>query len=349
MRASLFIVPVSMMLASPAVLSTQSRATTLTNVLLLDVPGAASGTTTADSINNSGEIAGSYEDLKVGFRVFTLTNGVFATVDPAGSVNGSSLVSLNNTGQVLGFSNTATPPDYGSYYLASNGSFSAFPPPGTTLPVGASFSFYNDVGTIAGQTSTSAFIAQGGKITTIVPPDGINVSINTVNNSNALVGGYFPTVPPSPTANQEGFLLSNGVFTPLYVPGSAFTAAVGINDKGVVVGYYNLAQVTGPDGVPFTPVLGFSYFNGVYTSYDIAGVNTTELFGINNSGQVVGYERDATGGGHGFVASAPGLGTSVPEPASLLLVAAGVLGLAGASLGRPLRCSASRHVASPRP
>ncbi len=328
MRSKLWIVPFSALLALPALLPGAARATSLLNVSLIDVPGAALASTTAFNINNSGQIAGTYEDPAVGFRVFTLTNGAYATVDPAGSVNGSSLVSLNNAGQVLGFSNTATPPNFGNYYLFSKGSFSAFPPPSANIPAGASLSFYNDVGAIAGQTATSAFIAQGGTVTTIVPPNGNSVSINTINNSNSVVGGYFPTVPPSPTANQEGFLLANGVFTPIFVPGSAFTEATGINDNGVVVGYYDQAPVTGANNIPVTPVVGFTYSNGVYTSYSIPGVTETELFAINNSGQVVGYESDTMGNGHGFVASVSGI-TAVPEPASLLLFAAGVLGLAG--------------------
>jgi hypothetical protein len=145
-----------------------------------------------------GEIAGTYLDPAVGYRVFTLSNGAFATVDPAGSVNGSSLVSLNNAGQVVGFSNTATPPEFGNYDLATGGVYSAFPPSGVTVPASAGYSFYNDKGAIAGQTSTQAFIAQGSTLTKITPPNGGNVTINTINNANQAVGGYFPATPPPP-------------------------------------------------------------------------------------------------------------------------------------------------------
>ena len=301
-----------------------ASAGTLTNVTLIDYPGAPKSTTTAYGVNNFGTVAGMYEDLAVGFRVFTLTNGVYATVDPPGSVNGSSLVSLNNAGQIVGFSNTATPPDYGSLYLATKGVYSAFPPSGTTLPPGGSVSFYNDKGAIGGQTSTGGFITQGGTVITITPPDGGNVSVNTINNSNQAVGGYFPAKPPSPTANQEGFFFSNGVFTPIYVPGSAVTYANGISDNGVVVGSYNLAQVFPTNGVPYVPVLGFTYLNGVYTSYSVPGATRTELNAINDSGEVAGYEGDALDNRHGFVAFAT---TSVPEPATFLLFGTGLIGL----------------------
>ena len=324
-------VPISAVVITAAFFANSATAGTLTAVKLFDVPGASSGSTTAYNINNSGTIAGTYLDPAVGYRVFTLTNGVYATVDPPGSVNGSSLISINNAGQVVGFSNTATPPDYGSYYLASKGSFSAFPPPGITLPPGASYSFYNDVGAIGGQTATGAFIAQGSKITPITPPDGNNVTVNTINNSNQAVGGYFPAKPPSSTANQEGFLYGAGTFTPIYVPGSAVTYTTGISDAGVVVGYYNLAQVLPVNGVPYTPTLGFTYLNGAYTTYTVPGAIETELFAINSAGQVVGYERDGNGVSHAFVATAA---TAVPEPAALALVCAGLLGLVGLRRGR---------------
>lgn len=309
-----------------ALFHTTASAGTLTGVTLFDVPGASSGSTTAYNINNAGTIAGMYLDPTVGYRVFTLKNNAFSTVDPSGSVNGSTLVSLNNSGQVVGFSNTATPPDFGSYYLANNGSFSAFPPPGSTLPPGSSYSFYNDGGAIGGQTATGGFIAQGSTITPITPPDGNNVTVNTINNSNQAVGGYFPAKPPSATANQEGYLYSAGNLTPIYVPGSAVTYTNGISDAGVVAGYYNLAQVFPTNGVPYTPTLGFTFLNGVYNTFVVPGAILTELFGINSLGQVVGYERDGNGVSHAFVASTA---TAVPEPAALALVCTALLGLIG--------------------
>jgi hypothetical protein len=320
--------------AAPTFALQSARAGTLTDLTTINVPGSVPDNTTPFAINNSGEIAGTYYDPAVGFRVFSLTDGSYTTVEPAGSVNGSSFVSLNNSGQIVGFSNTATPPSFGNYYLASNGVYSAFPPPNANTPAGATFSFYNDNGAIAGQApigttgNTTAFIAQNGVIVTIAPPTTTSTSINAINNAGAAVGGFFPAVMPSPTANQAAFLYSGGTYTTLDAPGSTFTEATGINDLGEVVGYFDSVPVTGPGGISETPIIGFTYQNGVYTDYSVPGEVETELFGINNAGEVVGYYGDEMGNAQGFSAS------TVPEPASMLLMGTGVLGFALIRRGR---------------
>jgi len=102
----------------------------LADITTVAVPGAQPGTTTPFAINNSGEIAGQYLDPAVGYRVFSVSRDAYTTVDPGPTiaVNGSYFASLNNSGQIVGFANTLTPPDFGYYYLASGGSYSSFPP-----------------------------------------------------------------------------------------------------------------------------------------------------------------------------------------------------------------------------
>ena len=305
-----------------------AKADPILGIQTIDVPGAVAGTTTPEAINDSGEIAGTYLDPAVGFRVFSLQGGAYAAVDPANAVNGSNLVSLNNSGQIVGFANTATPPTFGNYFLASGGTFSPFPPAGATVPSGASYSGLNDSGAIAGQTNigitgnTAAFVSANGAVTPIAPPTTTSTSINAINDLGSVVGGYFPAVMPSPTANQAAFLYANGIYTTLDVPGSTFTEATGINNDGVVVGYFDQAPITGPGGIQVTPITGFTYANGVYTDYSVPGQIETELFGINDSGQVVGYYGDEMGNADGFT------GTTVPEPGSLPLVLTAVAGLA---------------------
>jgi probable HAF family extracellular repeat protein len=63
-------------------------------------------------------------------------------------------------------------------------------------------------------------------------------------------------------------------FVPVDFPGSSFyTSAGGINNAGTIVGTADFH--------------GFVYKNGVYTSLNIPGSNTTYLLGINDSGEIV--------------------------------------------------------------
>jgi uncharacterized membrane protein len=305
-----------------------AHAAGLVNISLVAVPGAEAGTTTPFAINNSGEIAGQYLDPAVGYRVFALNGGAYATVDPGPAVaqNGSYFASLNNAGQILGFANTTTAPNYGYYYLANGqGALAGFPPPSSTLPTGTlNYSAYNDNGAVAGQVGNVAFVSQGGMITTIDPATTTYTYINAINDTGGVVGQFNPAAPPSPYANQDAFVYENGAYTTLAPPGARFTEATGINDKGVVVGYFDAAPVTASDGDQVTPIEGFTYENGVYREYSVPGEVETELFGINNSGEVVGYYGDEEGDASGFSALA------APEPGvwALMLVGFGGLGVA---------------------
>lgn len=308
----------------------------LVNVADVNVPGAEAGTTTPYAINNSGEIAGQYLDPAVGYRVFALNGGIYSTVDPGPALapNGSYFASLNNGGQIVGFANTTTPPNYGYYYLADrSGTIGAFPPPSISLPNGASgFSAFNDQGAVAGEDGSAAFVAQGGVITTIEPATSTDTYINAINNDGGVVGQYDPATPPSPFANQSAFLYQNGVYTTLSAPGARFTEATGISDDGVVVGYLDEAPTTAPNGVSVTPILGFTYDHGVYREYSVPGEVETELFGINDAGQVVGYFGNEQGNASGFSALA------VPEPDvwALMLVGLSGVGMAMRRSRRPL-------------
>ena len=81
-------------------------------------------------------------------------------------------------------------------------------------------------------------------------------------------------------------------FTPIDVPGASYTYAFGINESGIIVGYYGNA--TGGEH-------GYLYSGGNLTyPIDVPGASYTYAFGINDSGIIVGYYIDATGQ-HGYL------------------------------------------------
>jgi len=83
-----------------------------------------------------------------------------------------------------------------------------------------------------------------------------------INNSGDVVGTYLCSAAagctltgPAGSAGSHGFLLQDGVYTRIDVPGGTGTLARGISEQGVIVGQYNVSGVTH----------GFAYLDGEYT------------------------------------------------------------------------------------
>ncbi len=89
-------------------------------------------------------------------------------------------------------------------------------------------------------------------------------------------------------------MLSGGTYSSIEVPQVVDTEASGINDAGVIVGYY----------YPNEPNLteGFVLSGGVYTTIAIPGETYTVLYDINDNGVLLGNYQDATGLEVGFLA-----------------------------------------------
>jgi uncharacterized membrane protein len=100
----------------------------------------------------------------------------------------------------------------------------------------------------------------------------------------------------------EDFLWVNGTFTPINLPGMPS----GINDSGQIIG-----NVGGPFGADVVGAFGYLDTNGIIQTIDVPGSTGTAAYGINDAGAIVGTFT-----------------TPVPEPASLLLAAAGLIGIA---------------------
>jgi probable HAF family extracellular repeat protein len=107
-----------------------------------------------------------------------------------------------------------------------------------------------------------------------------------------------------------GFLLKNGVFTRINIPGTC-TAPIGINSQGQIVGYYDANNCAeNPQG--------FIYSGGTFTTINVPGSLLTEPNGINDSGTIVGQYRAQSGNtnNQGFIYSA-GAFTSLDFPGAV--------------------------------
>src|SRR5260370_1305396 len=113
---------------------------------------------------------------------------------------------------------------------------------------------------------SSAFAAD---FTAIDVPGGFGSTLaHGINPQGDIVGGY------SDSHNvSHGFLLSQGTFTPIDVPGAVDTNALGINQQGDIVG--TVLRIG--SGFPH----GFLLSQGTFTPIDVPGALDTGPWGIN--------------------------------------------------------------------
>jgi hypothetical protein len=256
------------------------------------VPGAEPGTTVATSINDLGQIAGWFVNSSGATEGFVDTNGVFTTFGPPplGGNTTSLLVNvtgINDAGQVVGnfFNSQAIPPG-----------------PNSFLYVNGVYTFLVNLGAVNGINNSGEVIIYGmGEPLSFSNIYGVNGPVSNVGNGEVIYPGVQVTealginnagevvgVAILPPEAPFDFLWVNGIFTLINLPGTPS----GINDSGQIIGN----------------VGGFGYLdtNGVIQSIDVPGSTGTVALGINDAGAIVGAF------------------TPVPEPASLVLAAAGL-------------------------
>jgi probable HAF family extracellular repeat protein len=262
----------------------------------------------------------------------------FMTLDFPGAVSTSAL-GINNSGQIVGQTNTASE---AHGFLYDRGSLSLIDVPGA---VGTIATGINDSGHIVGYyfagtfpQPAQGFVYDGTHFSSINFPGASNTFVWGINNRGQIIGSYQDMSFAShgflydggnlitvdlpgalqtfaqgindsghivgwgdPTqSTAEGFLYDGVHFTPIIFPGAPRNQAFGINNSGVIVGDYNLDPIPRP-GQAFH---GFRFAGGSFTSIDVPSAFTTRAIGINDMGQIVGDYIEAVGApSHGFLAT----------------------------------------------
>jgi hypothetical protein len=127
---------------------------------------------------------------------------------------------------------------------------------------------------------------------------GPSLTAAAINNSGTVAGFYVAS-----SGETVAFTATAHTFTTLVYPGSSSTSALGINDKGEVVGVYTVGTSSTP------PMHGFTWSRsqGFREVNDPHGVNGTTINGVNDKGDLVGFYVDPSNGfTDGFLAKPRG-------------------------------------------
>lgn len=284
---SLRCIPLAIVLSFSALAQAQSNIGTLTlTFTTIDVPGAA--VTNIEGINNTGMMVGDYSSASYNkpSHGFLYSGGIFTFFNYPGA-DSTLAFGINDSGLISGTAYThQNTTAFGFLYNGVTFTTLRAPGKGATLPRGL-----NNAGVVVGGDGvnlqgTKGFMLVGKQFKTLAPP-GVYTYVfgDSVNNLQQVVG----------TDDTGGFFFSGGKYKTIAVPGASETQAWGINDSGIIVGWY-----LGNGCV----ACGFALQNGKYTTINYPGAVYTFLTGINNAGQIVGVYSIDEQTYHGFVTSA---------------------------------------------
>lgn len=209
-----------------------------------DFPGATQ--TLARAINARGDIAGRMFDASGIEHGFLLRDGEFTQIDFPGA-SATSARGINNTGDITGRHFDAAGNESG--FILKNGVYyDVFFPGSCSTDV---WMAEDNEGILVGDICTDAdggihgYIRnKAGVFKRIDDPraQAPCTAVRWINERGQMVGVYANSLDDCFNFVAHGFLLINGIFLDVYVPGSLSTGVFGINDDGVMVGQYTDAK-----------------------------------------------------------------------------------------------------------
>lgn len=288
---------------------------------IMDISGLNGNSFYASSINDSGQIAGGFNDNNTSMWHAFVTDVNGTNIKDIGSAPNTSVTAgqINNNGQVI--VQYLSPPEGDNveikYFITdSNGNKKEL----NTIPeIIGSVSGINDSGQIVGsyftpgQEGSTSFITDtnGNYLKDIELLNGSNTYANAINNSGQVVGHYFDSNwrTSSFITGEDGTGIRDiGTLEDKYYKS---VTAHDINDSGQVAGMlstdnhrWTQAFVTGEDG---NEIIKLGTLHGLWGGYAVA---------INDAGQAVGISTDITGSGaNSFIYANGGLTdlSNIPE------------------------------------
>ncbi|MDD5580644.1 MAG: DUF3466 family protein [Methylobacter sp.] len=221
----------------------------------LAVPILYSPNTFPASINNNGQIVGSYTDCYAYSEglcgpydvrrnrsfVYDTATSTYTTLNDPYLPYSNYATGINNNGDIVGGYRDSTG---GHGFLYHEGIFTTLNDP--NAPDATVLTDINDKGQIVGtyrdSTGFHSFLYDGGSYTTLNNPNAPNAYFADINNSGQMVGTY------RDSTGTHGFLYDGSTYIALNDPNATNgTFASGINNKGQIVGSYGV--IGDPNGI----------------------------------------------------------------------------------------------------
>jgi hypothetical protein len=195
---------------------------------------------TANDVNDSGQIVGSYNDSSGVTHGYERSGGKFTTLNvPFAGATGTAGFGINNSGEIVG---EWTDNDGGEHaFTLIGGTYASFDYPGAKFTTATDV---NNAGVIVGIYEDTSFVVHGYSLsgdtyTAIDFPGAVYTNSTGINDAGDIVGTYCTTSQCiSTNEGAQGYLLSGGVFTTIAIPGEFYTFLVVINNNGVLLGGY---------------------------------------------------------------------------------------------------------------
>lgn len=257
-------------------------------------PHERSGGSEAWAISSSGEIVGAaLEPDLVRFHGFRLDRkGVYHRIDFPGALS-TSARAINARGDIAGKYVDVSGATHGYLWRKNDPAPMAIDVPGANFTQANGINARGDiVGHYRVGNWSHGFLLSGdpavpGNYARLDAPFS-DVTLTTaiaINSRGDIAGQYRTAADP----RTHGYVLCDGQFTTIDVPGAEFTSANGMNSEGIIVGPYEVGGVRH----------AYLWHDGEFTFIDLHGATMTHAAGINSRGDVVGFYI-ANGVSHGY-------------------------------------------------